>query len=478
MRKFDTKVQLLKYNVLKEVARNAFEDTLVENISHIPKEILPNKEASMRCCVYKERAILAERVKLAIGGNKNNRNVIEVIDIACDECPVGGHVITSSCRGCISHHCKEVCPKKAVKLDHNKRTYIDKSLCIECGLCAKVCPFNAIANYKRPCENACKIKAITMNKYNYAEINNEKCIACGACIYQCPFGAIMDKSFILNIIDMLKKSAGNGYYRVYAVIAPSIVSQFGYASVGQVVSGLKKLGFYKIAEAALGADMVAFEEAKELKEKGFLTSSCCPAFVDFINKRYPEISGCISKRLSPMATIAKHIKQKDPKSKIVFIGPCTAKKMEFQKQEVREYVDSVMTFEELQAVFDGCNIDISALEEENLKTSSYFGRIFARSAGLSEAVGESLKEQNISDFEFLPEICDGIESCNAVLSKISKNLKTGNFIEGMACSGGCIGGAGSVSCRKKNPSSVDKYAVSGQSSISSALEMQKRENTS
>ena len=307
MRKFDTKVQLLKYKVLRTVAEEAYKDTLLKNIVDIPKKIVPGTEATMRCCVYKERAILSERVKLAMGGDSTNPNIIEVIDIACDECPMGGYEVTNACRGCIAHRCEEACKRGAISFDHNQRAHIDKTKCVECGACAKVCPYSAITNYKRPCENACKIKAIHMGANKAAEIDNEKCIACGACVYQCPFGAIMDKSFIINAIDILKKSDDNKAYKVYAVVAPSISSQFMYAKLGQVISGIKALGFYTVVEAALGADMVAYHEAAELVEKGFLTSSCCPAFVDYIGKQFPALKEHVSHNLSPMATIAKYI---------------------------------------------------------------------------------------------------------------------------------------------------------------------------
>ncbi len=460
MRKFDTKVQYLKYKVLREVVRLAWADELTEHVLDIPKTIIPGKTPTMRCCVYKERAVLSERVKLAMGGDRSNPNVVEVLDIACDECPMGGHVVTESCRGCIAHRCEDVCKRGAISFDAHQKAHIDKSKCIECGACAKVCPYGAIANQKRPCERACKVKAISRNEDGSARIDNSKCISCGACVYQCPFGAIADKSFLLDVIKLLRGSENNTAYRVYAVVAPSISSQFTYAKLGQVIEGLHQLGFFHVVEAALGADMVAFEEAKELAEKGFLTSSCCPAFVDYVHKQFPTLSEHVSHNLSPVATIARHIKRTTPGARIVFIGPCTAKKMEFQQGAVRPYIDSVMTFEELQALFDGAGVDISTLEESVLDNASYYGRIFARSGGLTDAVAQALKEQRLDEtFTFQPVTCDGIEACRTALlkAKAGQRVLGGNFIEGMACTGGCIGGAGCLTHGEKNKEEVNKY---------------------
>lgn len=456
VKKFDTKVQHLKYKVLREVARQAWDDTLLTGVLDIPKIIVPGKTPTMRCCVYKERAILSERVRIAMGGDKDNPNVIEVIDIACDECPAAGYEVTASCRGCLAHRCEDVCKRGAISFDHNHVAHIDKSKCVECGQCAKVCPYAAIVNRTRPCQAACKVKAISINEENAAAIDNGKCIQCGACVYQCPFGAIMDKSYILNVIDLIKKSNGNKKYKVYAIVAPSISSQFTYARLGQVITGLKSLGFYTVIEAALGADMVAQSESKELAEKGFLTSSCCPAFVRYIDSAFPALKPLVSHNLSPMATLAKYIKGTEPSARIVFIGPCTAKKAEAQLESVKPYVDAVMTFEELQALFDSKEVDITALEDDVLDNASYFGRIFARSGGLSDAVAQGLKEQEI-DFDLMPVACDGIEECRTALLKKSKNVLNANFIEGMACVGGCIGGAGCLTHGEKNKAEVDKY---------------------
>ena len=270
MRKFDTKVQYLKYKVLREVARRAWDGLTPEEVLEIPKAIVPGKVPTMRCCVYKERAILGERVKLAMGGNKQNPNIIEVIDIACDECPAAGYEVTGSCRGCLANRCEDVCKRKAISFDHNHVAHIDKTKCVECGQCAKVCPFGAIVNRKRPCQNACKIKAIDISEDGAASINDEKCIQCGACVYQCPFGAIHDKSFIMDVINMIRESEGNKKYKVYAIVAPAFSSQFSHAKVGQAITGMKQLGFHTVIEAALGADLVAMTESQELVEKVLL----------------------------------------------------------------------------------------------------------------------------------------------------------------------------------------------------------------
>jgi len=456
LRKFDTKIQYLNYKVLREVAKSAWNDTLLEDITQIPKNIVPGKVPTMRCCVYKERADVSERVRIAIGGDGKNPNVIEVIELACDECPEGGYVVTESCRGCLAHRCEDVCKKNAITFDQNHVAHIDKTKCVECGQCAKVCPYSAIMNRKRPCQKACKIKAISTNDNNAATIKEDKCIACGACVYQCPFGAVLDKSYILDVIDTIKKSDDNKNYKVYAMVAPSISSQFTYAKLGQVIAGLKELGFFTVVEAALGADMVAQSESKELAEKGFLISSCCPAFVKYVKTAFPDLVQYLSHNLSPMATLGKYIKETDPNAKVIFIGPCTAKKEEAQLDTVKPYIDAVLTFEELQALYDSKDIDITSLSEDVLDNASYFGRIFARSGGLSDAIAQGLKEQNL-DFDLKAVACDGIEACKVALLKKSKNVLDANFIEGMACVGGCIGGAGCLTHGEKNKAEVDRY---------------------
>lgn len=457
MRKFDTRTQYFRYEVLREVARMAWDGTLLEEILDIPMKIIPGKKPTMRCCVFKERAIVSEQVKMAMGGNPDNDNVIEVMEIACDECPVGGYEVGQHCRGCLAHRCADACKFGAITIDEHQKAHIDKSKCKECGACAKACPYSAISDFKRPCQQACKIGAITMNEDQEAKIDNDKCIACGACVYQCPFGAINEKSYILQVINMIKDSDHGKNYKVYAAVAPAIAGQFIYAKRGQVISGIKALGFDEVVEVALGADMTTWHESQELREKGMLTSSCCPAFVSYVEKNFPDMLPYVSSTLSPMAMIGKHIKEQDPTAKVVFIGPCTAKKMEIRKETVAPYIDSELTFEELQAVLDSREIDITTLEEESLENASYFGRIFAHTGGLSSAVKQGMKEQGAEDFELKPVVCDGIEECKIALLKLRRNMLDGNFMEGMACQGGCVNGNGNLTHMAKSRMDVEKY---------------------
>ena len=456
MPKFETNVQELKYRVLKEIARSYWNGTLTQDYPTIPEKIVPGPKPTMRCCIYHERAIVMERMRVALGGNPEVDNVIEVLKIACDECPLGGYEVTNRCRGCIAHHCQKACHKAAIHFDPRTRAaYIDKSLCVNCGMCAKACHYNAIQNYLRPCVQACKVKAVSVDENGCAAINDEKCVQCGACVYQCPFGAIMDKSYIKEAIDILKDSEGGKKYPVYAVVAPAIASQFKGVPLGKVVSAIKQLGFTEVVEAALGADMVSYAEAQELAQKGFLTSSCCPTFVAFIKKNYPALAEHISHNLSPMATIAKWIKDHHPECKIMFIGPCIAKKKEIQDERV-SHVNVSLTFEELQAMIDARDIDMASLQESEFDSASYYGRVFARAGGLTEAVAEALREQG-SDFELKPLHVDGLDNCRTALIRAKGANRDFNFLEGMGCPGGCIGGPCSLVHEMRDRAEVDAH---------------------
>ncbi len=473
MRIFENHVQYIKYSVLKEVARAKYSDSLHSDLINIPKKIIKGPKAQTRCCIYKERAIIHERIKVALGGDLHNPNHVEVIDMACDDCPVDKYIVTNACRGCLAHKCVASCKFGAISILHQKAV-IDPEKCKECGKCADACPYNAIVEVNRPCIKACMARAITIDPdTKKASIDNDKCIQCGACVYQCPFGAIMDKSYLINIIDLLMHSQNNRLYKTYAIIAPSISSQFTYAKIEQVITGIKKIGFHSIVEAALGADLIAYYEAhqihEELQEKKFLTSSCCPAFVEHIYKNHPDLISYVSQAVSPMIATARLIKQTDPSARIVFIGPCIAKKMEAQQDALKADLDYVMTFEELQALLDAKNIDVSACEAGILDNASYFGRIFARSGGVSEALSHVYTTMNLEP-PLESVVCNGLDECQKALTLAKFNKLGGNFIEGMACKGGCICGPASLSHGPKDKNEVDKYAnLSLEKEVLSAL---------
>ena len=456
---FDTNVQWIKYQVLREVIRRAYEGGL-ENAYTIPRTLAPGPKPDTRCCIHKERAVLMDRVHMAMGGNKENPNVIEVLYEACDECPAGGMIVTDVCRGCLMHSCKEVCPKGAITIvDH--RCTIDKSKCIECGKCAQACPYSAIIAQKRPCIKSCKVKAISINEEDKAEIDNSKCISCGACVVSCPFGAISDKSLVLDIIKILKESENNTRYRVYAVIAPAIVSQCRFGRATQVVTAIKKLGFHQVVEAAIGADITLYNEAREFKEKAtesenpVMTTSCCPAFVRFVENNFPELKDAISTSVSPMVMAARLIKHSDPTAKVVFIGPCAAKKFEYTLEKTHGMIDSVMSFEELQAFVDARGIDTTQCEDSTLDNASYYGRIFAKSGGIAQGVAHVAQKMGFEGVK--PVAMNGIDQCRQHLTLLRAKKATANFFEGMACDGGCVGGPLSITRSPKNVFDVDKY---------------------
>ncbi len=452
---FDTHVQGLKYKAVREMIKAYDEGRMDTALIDIPKSALPGPKGTLRCCVYKERAIFQERLSVVQRGiKKGDKSVVTVIDIACDECPADGILVTTACRGCLSHKCQEVCPRDAISIV-DKHSVIDKDKCIECGKCVSACPYGAIIKQQRPCVTSCKVKAISIRPEDKkAVVDENKCISCGACVRQCPFGAIQDKSMIMETLDILRDAKAKKI-NVYAIVAPSIAAQFEYANVEQVVSGIMQLGFCRVVEAAFGADVCLAHEAEEWQHNGVLTTSCCPSFVDFVNKNFPDLAKYVSSSLSPMVETAKTIKAHDPKAKCVFIGPCASKKMECRAERTHGLIDTSLSFEELQAFFDARNVDIKQLPPTKLDDASFYGRIFAKSGGIKQGITDVAKAKGIEGIK--PVAMNGLDECRVNLLKLRAGKSLENFFEGMACDGGCINGPLCLHQGMGNAAMVDKY---------------------
>lgn len=457
MFQFETQLMKLKHEVLKEVAKLAKEDKIsLESIEKVPYEVIKGDKAQYRCCVYKERAIVLERAKLASGYLANGDNfdtelidirpdeqIIYVIEAACDRCPINKFNITDSCRNCLAHRCKENCNFGAITIVGG-RAYINQELCKECGMCKKACPYEAISEVMRPCKRACPTGALDINEEDRrAMIKEHICVNCGSCMRSCPFGAISDKSLIVPVAKRLGRNR-----KMYAVVAPAITGQFGPTmNYGKIRNAIKALGFEEMVEAALGADAVTVHEANEFVERmengdRYMTNSCCPGFLSFIEKTNRTEKDRISNTVSPMIATARLIKSKVEDAKVVFIGPCTAKKGEAVREGISDAVDYVLTFEELIALFGAFDINPFDMEEENVNDASIFGRNFGASGGLTAAI-EGYVQESGCEVAFKPVQASGLD-CKKTMILAKAGKMPGNFIEGMMCEGGCINGAGTI----------------------------------
>lgn len=444
MLKSGQNVESIKESVLIKVANSTFSDESEETLERLPFELIPGPKANFRCCVYKEREIIRQRIRLAQGkaaGMEDDISIVQVISSGCEDCPINRFTVTDNCQLCIDKSCQSVCKFGAVSMTKD-RAYIDPTTCKECGQCAKACPYGAIADLQRPCKKSCPVDAITMDENNIVEIDYDKCISCAACIIGCPFGAISDRSFIVDVIKEIK----NPEQKVYAMLAPAWEGQFGtQITFGSMVSGLKELGFDDVYEVALGADYTAESEAREwaeaYKEGKQMTTSCCPAFFEMIRKHFPELTGAISSTVSPMQATARLIKTMDPGAITVFIGPCVAKKGEVFFTETED-TDYALTLEELSALLKARSIDLKAVEG-TIQQGTVYGKKFCVSGGVAASVKQSLKESN-ENTDVKVMVCNGAEECKKALKLLKAGKLAEDFIEGMVCTGGCAYGPGSV----------------------------------
>ena len=466
MRGIKTPVRQFRHDVFKEISKVAFASENVNNdIEAIPYKIISGDEPKYRESIYRERAIVSERVRLAMGMSLRPEDkpvhitdgiqesnidkkyyeppLMQVIPSACDACEENKFEVSNMCRGCAAHPCQEVCPKDAISMVDGK-SYIDQEKCVKCGRCKAVCPYDAISKKERPCAKACGVKAIESDSLGRAHINPDKCVSCGMCMVSCPFGAIADKSQIYQLIRALKAN-GN----VMAIVAPAIVGQFGKnASIENIKAALMDVGFADVFEVALGADMGAVKEAHHYVEKvttgelPFLLTSCCPSWSMLAKKYFPEFIDSVSNALTPMVATARTVKQQYKDAKVVFIGPCAAKKLEASRRTVRSDVDFVITFEELAGIFDAKGIDFDNYEKAtSIHNATGAGRGYAVAGGVTNAITNCIHEY-YPDVTVNIEYAEGLEDCKKMLLLAKAGKKNGCLIEGMGCPGGCVAGAG------------------------------------
>ena len=455
----------IRHQIFTEIARLAYEGDIEKEMDDLPYKILPGEIATYRDSIFLERAIVGERLRVAMGLPLRNISehapiakgveaslieekyyeppLLQVIPSACNECKEKAFIVGEQCQGCMAHPCMEVCPKKAISFKDGY-SYIDQEKCIKCGQCKKVCPYGAIYERKRPCANACGVGAIETDYAGRAKINPDKCVSCGMCMVNCPFGAIADKSQIYQLIKAMNEGA-----EVIAILAPAFVGQFGpKATPNKIKAALLDIGFADVWEVAVGADAGALEEAKHYVQSvatgklPFLLTSCCPSWSMLGKKYFPEVIDEISNALTPMVATARAARITSPNAKIVFVGPCVAKKLEASRRTVRSEVDFVITFEELAGMFDAKEIDFNTYEkEEELNDAFGAGRGYAVASGVAGAIKACIDEY-YPGTEVKIDHVEGLADCKKMLLQAKAGKKKGYLIEGMGCPGGCVAGAG------------------------------------
>lgn len=481
MRGIKTTKSRIRKQIFTEVARLAYEGWDPNKFENLPYKIIPGEIAQYRESVFLERAVVGERLRAAMGLSLRKFDdfssicdgideslidekyyeapLIDIIKFACNKCPENRVFVTDGCQNCFEHPCVEVCPKGAVSIVNGK-SHIDEDKCIKCGMCIKACSYKAIVKQERPCAKVCGMNAISSDEFGRAEIDHDKCVSCGMCLVNCPFAAIIDKSQIFQTITALKSDTP-----VYAAIAPAFAGQFGNVSSGQIRTAVKELGFEDIVEVAVGADLCTIQEANDFLEEvpakqPFMATSCCPAWSVMAKKLFPEFAPYISMALTPMVLTGRLIKKQHPDCKVVFIGPCAAKKLEASRRTIRSDVDFVLTFEEFSAILEAKGVDISKCEEDDsFYEASSDGNGFAVSGGVAKAVENAIREID-PDREVLTMRAEGLPDCKKMLQMAKAGKYNGYLLEGMACPGGCVAGAGTITPSNKTTAAVNKMAAS------------------
>ncbi len=450
-------VMIIRHELMARLVKMFQQGELAEKINALPVELYPkDRKARGRCCIYKERAItrykmlpllgfevpqddidlypLEKYANEALAREKQADSILTVVDEACTGCVQANYVVTNLCRGCVASPCVMNCPKNAIRFTPTGQTEIKPEACVNCGLCQKACPYHAIIYMPIPCEEACPVGAIKKNEHGKEEIDADKCVYCGKCITACPFGAIFELSAVIDVLRSIERKE-----QVIAMVAPAILAQYAEAP-GQVFAAIEKIGFSEVVEVARGAEITARNEAIELKEKleegqKFMTTSCCPSYVETVRKHVPGLQPYVSHTLSPLAYTAEELREKYPEAKLVFVGPCVAKRKEARDQNSADYV---LSFEELDSILEGMDIQPAKMDGIAVQSYTKESRGFAQSGGVLGAV---LAEKQLENFS--AETINGIDKAVIrQMKQMEKGIVSAQFYEVMACEGGCIAGPG------------------------------------
>ena len=448
----------IKNEILERIVEAFFSEDFENNARLIPYDMRPKgSDVPYRCCIYKERAILKERVKAGLGfaleeddetkllstfakeaieRKEPDTDPLTVLDAACVGCVPSRIYVTDLCQGCVARPCQTACKFGAISMVDGK-SKIDGSKCKNCKMCMRACPYNAIVKLAVPCEDACPVGAIHKDENNITRIDFDRCITCGKCVAACPFGAVNEKSQLVDIMKNIKAPDK----KLVAMIAPSIAGQFG-CSIYKLKSAIKKAGFDEVIEVAQGADITTINEAKEFEERmeegaPFMTTSCCAGYNNLTATSLPEIQEFKSSTGTPLFYTAQIVREQYPDAISVFVSPCVAKRKEGMNNED---VDYVMNYQELSALIKGRKINIEECEEEKFdKESSKQARNFGVTGGVTDAVCSVLKDKESAK----PYVIDGLTKDSIKeLKKFAKDKSCPdcNLIEVMCCEGGCIGG--------------------------------------